>query len=387
MCYPSPGPRCSQHAWIQLERCKRMLERAEALGDPDALSRARKSVENAKREFFTTPKGHKYLEAKIAETGDPSGNLRKALEQGKKARKDAMDAYKKLNPKTSKVSTKKPAQDKAIESSLSPAAVEPQRLNFTSAELQKELNLVNDSGDRLFIPGSLRVSNFGQENMHLSWNSYTHGECRMQISLKEQSFMAYKSYGDEEEEEFLTEARPALQGKFQDFKRNKDYGSSPSEIAASNLADAVEDLDTPGRNWNKDTHAVSFMYFGEAHGDINSALRNKTPFNKDAIATLDKVMSRDTLQKEVTVYRGIRDYNGTVRKQIESGTYRDGGYLSTTTAQKTAVNFSGGGRKGSVLMKLTLPAGTKCADLRKDSEAEIALPRDFDLSTAEWTFF
>lgn len=73
MCYPSPGPRCSRHAWVQLERCKHVLERAEALGDADEISKARKNVENAKREFFTTPKGHKYLEAKIAETG---GSLR-----------------------------------------------------------------------------------------------------------------------------------------------------------------------------------------------------------------------------------------------------------------------------------------------------------------------
>lgn len=376
MCYPSPGPRCSQHAWIQLERCKHVLERAEVLGNADEIARAQKSVENSKREFFTTPKGHKYLEAKIAETGDPSGNLQKVLERGKKARSNAMSQYK----KTLKNGSEKAAPKKI---SSSPA---PERLNFTAADLQRELTLVNSSGDRVFVPGSLRVSESSPKILNMTWKSYTNGDCRIQISLKEQSFLAYKEY-DEEEDEIITEARPSLQRKFADFDRSKEYGTSPAEITASNLADAMAELDSPDKNWNTDTHALSFLYFGEAHGDVNSALRNKTHFNPEAIATLDSIMSKDTLKREVTVYRGIRDPKGKVKEKILSGTYRDAGYLSTTTAEKTAMNFSGGGRKGSILMKLTLPAGTKCADLRKDSEAEIALPRDFDLSKAEWTFF
>lgn len=384
MCYPSPGPRCSRHAWVQLERCKHVLERAEMLGDVDGIARARKSVENAKREFFTTPKGHKYLEAKIVETGDPSGNLRKALEQGKKARKDSMSAYKKtIKNATEKSQSLREMSSPKHKVSSSPA---PARLNFTASELHQELTLVNDSGDRVFVPGTLKVSASSPKMLNMTWKSYANGDCRMQISIKDQSFLAYKEY-DGEEDEIITEARPSLQRKFADFDRSKAYGISPAEITASNLADAMADLDSPDKNWNTDTHALSFLYFGEAHGDINSALRNKTHFNPEAIATLDSIMSKDTLKRGVTVYRGIRDPKGTVKEKILSGTYRDAGYLSTTTAEATARNFSGGGRKGSILMKLTLPAGTKCADLRKDSEAEIALPRDFDLSKAEWTFF
>lgn len=275
----------------------------------------------------------------------------------------------------------KPSPKTKISSSPAPA-----RLNFTASELHRELTLVNDSGDRVFVPGTLKVSASSPKMLNMTWKSYANGDCRMQISLKDQSFLAYKEY-DEEEDEIITEARPSLQRKFADFDRSKEYGTSPAEITASNLADAMADLDSPDKNWNTDTHALSFLYFGEAHGDVNSALRNKTYFNPEAIATLDSIMSKDTLKRGVTVYRGIRDPKGTVKEKILSGTYRDAGYLSTTTAEQTARNFSGGGRKGSILMKLTLPAGTKCADLRKDSEAEIALPRDFDLSKAEWTFF
>lgn len=367
MCYPSPGPRCSQHAYAQFKRCKHALERAEAVGDRDTIERTRKNLETAKSEFFTTPKGQKYLREKISSSDDTAGKLQKALDHGIRTRKDAMKAYKD-GLKNSSSKTTPP-------------------LTFTPDELRRQLEYANNSGDRVFIPGSLSVSSMGDGNsLYVRYDSYVNGPCVMQISQKDQSMIAYKDYGDENEEE-VTAARPMLQRKFSDFDRSKDYGVTSAEITANNLADTMESLDNDRVNWNKDTDAVSFMYFGEAHGDVNMALRNGTYFNKDAVVTLDAIMSKDILAEDTVVYRGIRDGNGKVRKQIESGTYRDAGYLSTTTTKRTATNFSGGGRPGSILMSLTLPAGTRCADFRKGSEAEIALPRDFDLSTAKWEFF
>lgn len=373
MCYPSPGPRCSQHAWSRLERCRQAVVRAEKTNNPEALQQARKHVNDATKEFFTTPKGHKYLKAKIAETGDPEGKLQRALEQGVKARKDAMAQYKTGNGVKAITLSRK---------SLS----QPETLTATATELHRELNELNNSGDRMFVPGSLQVSTL-QNSLHLRYRSYAIGDCVLQISLKNQSVLGYKDYEDPEEEETLTAARPSVVRNFADFRRSPEYGNTATEVIASNLADVMDRLDDPSKNWNTDTHAVSFMYFGEAHGDINMSLRNKTSFNKEAIATLDRVMSKDTISEEVTVYRGIRDHDGSIRKQIEAGTYRDAGYLSTTTTHKTAKNFSGGGKTKSILMTLTLPAGTKCADLRDGSEAEIALPRNFDLSSAKWEFF
>jgi len=381
MCYPSPGPRCSQHVEAQLKRCKHAFERAQKQGNAEDIERTRKHLGNTTVEFFTTPKGQKYLKEKIAAGEDTAGKLQKALDRGLAERKAAMQAYKALD----KDSASKSINDSA--KNLKPAAKdEPAPLKFTAAELRSSLEDINNSGDRLFVPGSLSISSMDSGNLHIRYESYVNGPCVMQVSQKDQSMMAYKDYGDEDEEE-VTAARPMLQRKFSKFIRGKDYGNSPAEITANNLADAMDALDDDKTDWNKDSDAVSFMYFGEAHGDVNSALRNKTYFNQDAIATLDKIMSKDTLAEDTVVYRGIRDYSGKVRKQIEAGTYRDDGYLSTTTNLKTATNFSGGGRNGSIVMALTLPAGTKCADFRNDSEAEIALPRSFDLSKAKWKFF
>lgn len=379
MCYPSPGPRCSQHAWARLERCRKAVKQAEKTGDSEAVKRARKHADDATKEFFTTPKGHKYLKAKIAETGDPQGKLQKALENGIQTRKDAMVAYKLTN-------TGKEPQIDPSKTRKSPSPVKLPQLTTNPTVLQNELNALNNSGDRMFIPGTLQISTYNRESLHIRYTSYAIGECIMQVSMKNQSVLAYKDYEDPDEEE-ITESRPSIVQNFADFNRSQDYGNTSSEIMASNLADVMERLDDPSVNWNRDTHAVSFLYFGEAHGDINMSLRNKTSFNKEAIATLDRVMSKDTLSEEVTVYRGIRDHDGSIRQQIEAGTYRDAGYLSTTTTHKTAKNFSGGGKAKSILMVLNLPAGTKCADLRDGSEAEIALPRNFDLSSAKWEFF
>lgn len=377
MCYPSPGPRCSQHVEAQLKRCKHAFERARKQGNTEDIERTRKHLNNATVEYFTTPKGQKYLKEKIVAGDDTTGKLQKALDRGIAERKATMKAYKASNGTNETESHKAPT--KASQASSKP-------LEFTPAELRESLESINDSGDRLYVPGSLNISSMGSGNLHVRYNSYTNGPCVMQISQKDQSMMAYKDYGDEDEEE-VTAARPMLQRSFSQFSRSKDYGNRSADIVANNLVDSMETLDDDKIDWNKDTDAVSFMYFGEAHGDVNSALRNKTYFNKDAIATLDKIMSKDTLSEDIVVYRGIRDYSGKVRKQIEAGTYRDDGYLSTTTNLKTATNFSGGGRGGSIVMSLVLPAGTKCADLRKDSEAEIALPRNFDLSQAKWKFF
>lgn len=89
MCYTG-GPRCSGHALTEVSKAKKTYREALASGDADACIDAKKNLDDAKEQFYMTPKGWAYLEAEIKKTGDPNGELDFALEYGKIAREEAL---------------------------------------------------------------------------------------------------------------------------------------------------------------------------------------------------------------------------------------------------------------------------------------------------------
>lgn len=256
-------------------------------------------------------------------------------------------------------------------------------------EMQDLLEEFNEGGDRVFLPGSLRLNNAGKSVIG-SFTGIEDGR-RYEVQATVGKFlMVYDSYENEEEDEdvLLTEARAKVSREVHEL----DYSETitrpgqagwEADVMADNLFQLMEEVQD-GRDWNHDAGAAEFMYFGEAFSDINMNLRNGTHLNKDLIATLDRSMEKDTLTEPVTVYRGVRVSNEATRQTLTSGSYTDPAYLSTSTDEQTARNFAGNGRHPGFVMKLTLPAGTKCRNQREDAEHEITLPRNFDLSSAEW---
>jgi len=256
-------------------------------------------------------------------------------------------------------------------------------------EVQDLLDEFNDGGDRVFLPGSLRLNN-ARKSVIGSFTGIEDGR-RYEVQITAGKFlMVYDSYenDDEDEEAFLTEARAKVSREMEEL----DYSETitrpgqegwETDVVADNLFQLMEDVQD-GRDWNHDTGAAEFMYFGEAFSDINMNLRNGDRLNKNLVATLDRSMEKDTLTEPVTVYRGVRISNEATRQKLVSGSYSDPAYLSTSTDEQTARSFAGGGKRPGLVMKLTLPAGTQCRDQRDDTEQEITLPRNFDLSSAEW---
>jgi hypothetical protein len=258
-----------------------------------------------------------------------------------------------------------------------------------AAEVKDLLEELNEGGDRVFLPGSLRLNN-SRKSVIGSFTGIEDGR-RYEVQITAGKFlMVYDSYenDDEDEDVFLTEARAKVGREMEEL----DYSETitrpgktgwETDVVADNLFQLMEEAQD-GRDWNHDTGAAEFMYFGEAFSDINMNLRNGSRLSKNLIATLDRSMEKDMLTKPVIVYRGVRVSNESTRQMLTSGNYSDPAYLSTSTDEQTARNFAGNGRHPGFVMKLTLPAGTKCRDQREDSEHEITLPRNFDLSSAEW---
>lgn len=90
MCYPKPGPRCSAHAAAALKKASDTFKEVVVSQDEEAIIAARENLTKASDDFYMTPKGQEYLKAKIAETGDPSGDIFFKLEYGILAREEAI---------------------------------------------------------------------------------------------------------------------------------------------------------------------------------------------------------------------------------------------------------------------------------------------------------
>ena len=255
----------------------------------------------------------------------------------------------------------------------------------------------NVSGDMLFIPGSLRVTNrrmAESTSTGLAVTSLDGVHYNILIQTKpdgDGTIAIWKDYN--QDHEFfsdddlvaLTSAQPYVRREFSQLKDDIYHGDDwHSDVVADNVFGMLENIHEGDDDWNASIDAARFMYFGEDFEDINRALRNGTELNTTLIDTLDVVMAQDTLTEPVTVYRGIRAKDDSDREKYLSG-YVEKSYMSTTVNARTAEGFAGGKGRGGLVAKITLPAGTKCYNLSDDPEGEIALGRDFDLSAAEWT--
>lgn len=261
---------------------------------------------------------------------------------------------------------------------------EPPKL--TADLLHKELELINKSGDRLYNPGSLKVRPFSSGAFHITYDAVEDSE-EYQIHVDEETrtFIGFKAYTEEEADLQLTDARPVIVSELPDFTDQMSETTYMDSVS-DKIAETMENLQEE-RDWNLDEDAAKFMYFGEAHGDINMALRDGTQLNPNLVSTLDRIMTSHTVEEDTLVYRGIRaSHHPELQQRMEEGTYSDPGFMSTTTAASTARNFSGGGKEGSIVMVLKLPKGTKCF-ISEGSENEITLPRNTDLRLASYVFY
>lgn len=89
MCYTG-GPRCSGHALLELSKAKKTYRDALKAGDTEQSFEAQEQLNEAKEQFYMTPKGQKFLETEIEKTGDPTGELVFAKEYGQLRREEAL---------------------------------------------------------------------------------------------------------------------------------------------------------------------------------------------------------------------------------------------------------------------------------------------------------
>lgn len=114
MCYPKPGPRCSNHAKQSLDSAKKALMKAKKEGNKNMEQVAIIDLKNAMNDYDSTPAGQADLVNKIEETkslieiGDSGGINRSAMESrldsyekrkatGELKREIAMEQYKAMN--------------------------------------------------------------------------------------------------------------------------------------------------------------------------------------------------------------------------------------------------------------------------------------------------
>lgn len=96
MCYPKPGPRCSTHAEKRLQLAVERVE--EYSGDNEhAKKTLRGRIIQAQKEYYTSPRGIKFLEAKAKESGNPKDAAFAAAAKERRAKMIA--AYKEAQAK------------------------------------------------------------------------------------------------------------------------------------------------------------------------------------------------------------------------------------------------------------------------------------------------
>lgn len=120
-------------------------------------------------------------------------------------------------------------------------------------------------------------------------------------------------------------------------------------------------------------------YTGSSYEPMNLYLRKQTsslsPNLKSTISEMDKAFRVASLDRSVTVYRGVHGTFADAIKRMQYGdTLTDPGFMSTSVNSGIAQSFSSG-----VIMKFTLKQGAKAIDVRPISsisrEDEILLAR------------
>jgi hypothetical protein len=93
MCYKAPGPRCSAHAKKKLISAITHLKSLSLFNDPpEVYDDAKQAVADAKMDYDSTPAGQKYLQLRIDQGMDRSGEYKERLANAKKLRRIQLKA-------------------------------------------------------------------------------------------------------------------------------------------------------------------------------------------------------------------------------------------------------------------------------------------------------
>jgi hypothetical protein len=125
---------------------------------------------------------------------------------------------------------------------------------------------------------------------------------------------------------------------------------------------------------------------------INEHLRGQRPslFSDYAahIPHLDAAIARSTINQDLTLYRGVRGFEGFKATDLVGSTFHDQAFFSTSARKRISEKFVGGlGSEGDVLFSIQIPKGSKGLAVHKvktgssfsgegkQSEHEVLLPR------------
>lgn len=160
--------------------------------------------------------------------------------------------------------------------------------------------------------------------------------------------------------------------------RGKTYSSAHLKESLKCL---LQEVAAKEGAWEQDEEAVGAAYLGFNHHRLSEGLRHGT-LSPQLQETLRRMATADELPQETMVYRGYRSLDDAFVETVNRGEYKENGLLSTSTDPAVALGFSGC-REGSVVLRLLLPAGTRCLDLSRQAEAEVLLPPGQDLTQAQ----
>lgn len=243
------------------------------------------------------------------------------------------------------------------------------KITLSVYELKASLLNLNSMGDPYLDEKSLKVREHGG-SIHATFKDFNNVPTVAYIDRSDGSIFIR-----DDAEEIEEDDRLILRFK----KGNLSDSDLKSPMKVSNaIADLLDESDEI-KDWDSEEDAVEAAYLSYEHYRINEALRNNTA-SESLKRSIESIESKDKLNENIVVYRGLRAIGADVSKGLSEGSYRDGGLLSTSTDPKTALGFSGN-REGSTILRIEIPKGTGCWNVGGE-ENEIILPRNFDLSKA-----
>ncbi len=119
-------------------------------------------------------------------------------------------------------------------------------------------------------------------------------------------------------------------------------------------------------------------YKGSGYHRINDCMRFIADCDEPEMKSIGGWLDEASIPETVTLYRGVKgDYAQKVMSLAKNGrAFHDAGFVSMSTDPNVAKGFAG---HGGIVMKLTVPAGTKAATVRpageSDSEQELLAQR------------
>lgn len=248
------------------------------------------------------------------------------------------------------------------------------RVKFSEvSQIKNELLNLNNSGDRYFDEKTLRLYE-NKISIMATFQDFDDIPTLLYIN-KRSGILSIRHNLDEIDEKEDDD----LVVRYVETKLSDEDLEDPYKISEK-VADLMDDADRV-KDWGSQERAVAAAYLSNEHYRINEALRNNTA--SDSLKkSIEKLERQHTLKEERVVYRGLRNLSEDISESLSNGSFNDGGLLSTSTNPKIALGFSGN-KEGSIILKITLPKSTECWDMSDDSENEIILPRNFDLSRVQ----